>query len=198
MKNTLLSKNAFFNAILLTATVFTLASCNDASKANDTKKVAEEHNDAKFNTAEKEKDAQFLVNAAETNLETIQLAQLAQTNSTTTEVKTLAKMLQEEHTKSLNDLTALAKTKLITIPTASTDKAQAAYKSLSGKSKKNFDVEYCKTVIDRHKDAVAAFEKKSMESTDADIKQWATTMLPVLRTHLDQAITCEKNCEKMK
>lgn len=198
MKNILSLKTVLFHTVLLTATVFTLSSCNDTPKVEDTKKVAEEHNDAKFNTANKEKDAQFLVNAAEINLETVKLAQLAQTNSMTKEVKDLAKMLETEHSKSLNDLTGLAKTKLITVPIASTDKAQAAYKTLSDKTKKAFDLEYCKMVVDGHTDAVKAFEKASMESTDADIKQWATTTLPVLRMHLDQAITCQKNCEKMK
>ena len=185
----------------MTATVFALSSCNDtpkAEKVEDTKKVAEEHNDAKFNTANKEKDAQFLVNAAEINMEEIKLGQLAQQNSTMKDVKDMGKMMETAHTKALADLTALAKTKTITLPMASTDNAQAAYKKLSEKPKKSFDLEYCNMMVSGHKDAVSAFEKASTESTDADIKQWATTMLPTLRTHLDQAITCQKKCEKMK
>ncbi len=47
------------------AMVFGLSSCGDASKSEDSKEMAEEHNEAKFNDNKTEDDAQFLVNAAE-------------------------------------------------------------------------------------------------------------------------------------
>ena len=53
-------------------------------------------------------------------------------------------------------------------------------------------------MVSGHKDAISTFEKASTESTDADIKQWATGMLPGLRTHLDHAMMCQKKSDKMK
>ena len=189
--NTTFVKTAF----IATALIISVTAC-DNKKPEDTKQVAEEHNDAKFNTANKEKDAQFLVNAAEFNLEEIQLSQLALQNAKVDDTKELSKMVEAAHQKSQNELTELAKKKLVTLPTASTDKAKDAYKKLSDKSISNFDVSYCDMIISAHKDAVAMFEKISVESTDADIKQWATASLPELRTHLDKAINCQKVCEK--
>jgi putative membrane protein len=188
---TTLIKTAFIATVL----VFTITAC-DSKKPEDTKQVAEEHNDAKFNTANKEKDAQFLVNAAEFNLEEIQLSQLAQQNAKVPETKELSKMMEVAHQKSQNELTELAKKKLVTLPTAPTDKAKDAYKKLSNKSISNFDVSYCDMLVNAHKDAVVLFEKTSLESTDADIKQWAAATLPELRMHLDKAINCQKICEK--
>lgn len=198
MKNIIQFKTSVLQIALIATTLLSASSCKDAQKPEDTKKVAEEHNDAKFNTAKAEKDAQFLVNAAEMDMENIKLAQLAQKNSKMTDVKQLGKMMEEVHTKTLSDLTALAKKKMITLPVSSTNDAQAAYTKLSTKAGTAFDKEYCDMMVNGHKDAVAAFEKASTEAFDMDIKQSAIQLLPDLRMHLDQAITCQKKCEKMK
>ncbi len=172
-----------------------VSSCKN-NKPEDAKDVAEEHNDAKFD--KNKDDAQFLVNAAEINLEEIQLAELAEHNSNVTEVKNLGKMMEEEHSKCLSDLAGLAKKKSITIPTSATEKAQNTYKDLSKKTGLDFDKKYCDMMVSGHKDAIALFEKASTESVDADIKEWALATLPTLRTHLDHAITCQKVCDKIK
>lgn len=186
--------------LCLTLAIFILlgaASCNNDNnkKAEDTKDVAETHNDAKFDD-KKEKDAQFLVNAGEINLEEIKLGELAQQNAKIVDTKELGKMMVDAHKKAWADLTELAKKKNVTLPAAATDKANDAYKKLSDKSMTKFDKEYCDMMVDGHKDAIAMFEKASNESADADIKQWATAMLPELRTHLDHALACQKKCEE--
>lgn len=177
--------------------IFFLSSCGNNSKPEDTKEVAEEHNDAKFDNKKQEKDAQFLVNAAEINLEEIKLGQLAQERGNASHIKELGKMMEEAHSKSLVELNALAKTKIITIPTSPTDNAMESYKNLNSKSGNDFDKAYADMMVNGHKDALNTFEKASENSNDADIKNWASTMLPDLRKHLDQAIKCQKECEKI-
>jgi putative membrane protein len=196
MKKTSYIKRALLQTTFVAA-VLVIASCVNNQKPKDTKDVAEEHNDAKFNDNRQEKEAQFLVNAAEINLEEIQLGQLAQQNGTTTHVKELGKMMVTAHTKSQNDLTALAKTKMITIPTSPTDNAQEAYKELNEKSGNDFDKAYSDLMVSKHKDAIATFEKASSDENDPDIKNWATTSLPDLRKHLDQSIDCQEKCKNM-
>lgn len=183
---------------MLVITLVVAASCNNNQKPEDTKDVAEEHNEAKFDNTNKEKESQFLVDAAEINLEEIHLGQLAQQNSNMSNVKELGMMMEREHTKSFNDLTALAGKKMITIPTSLTDDAKKAYEKLNKKTGKEFDEEYCEMMVKGHKDAVALYEKASTESTDSEIREWASSSLPALRTHLDHAISCQKECEKMK
>ncbi len=192
MKNTHLVRKAIIKTVLM-AIVFGTLSCNTDQTTDDSKEIAEEHNEAKFKNT---KDAQFLVNAAEINMEETLLGQLAQQNSIMTDVKEFGKMMEKAHRKSLAQLSELASKKLITIPTSPTDKAKEDYKKLSEKSGINFDKDYCDRMVSAHKDAISKFEKASTESNDADIREWATTTLPDLRKHLDYALNCQKACEK--
>ena len=176
-----------------------LTSCSQptsAPKVEDTKKVAEEHNDAKFSAA-KETNAQFLVDAAAMDLEMVKLGELAQTNSKMPDVKKLGEMMKTNHANSLKNLQALASAKQVTLPTAITNGGQATYDKIMTKKGVAFDKDYCNTMVSMHKNAVEKFEKANVSVSDADIIAWAETMLPALRTHLDAAITCEKKCEKM-
>ena len=174
-----------------------LASCSNTQKQEDTKDVAEEHNDAKFDNNNQEKDAQFVVNAAAMNIEEIMLGKLAQQVGTTAHVKELGRMMEETHTKSLNELSTLAKGKMITIPTSPTDDAQSAYKTLNEKSGTDFDKAYADMMVGEHKDAISIFENAATDSNDADIRNWAATTLPTLRKHLDSAMDCKKKCDSI-
>ncbi|HTJ50846.1 MAG TPA: DUF4142 domain-containing protein [Cyclobacteriaceae bacterium] len=186
-------RTAFLSSAL--ALVIALPSCKNG-KTEDSKEVATEHNDAKFDNANEE-DAKFLVSAAETNLEEIELGKLAQQNSSLADVKELGKMIEEDHIKALKDLQALASSKQITIPTVLTDNGLDAVKKLKDKTGKDFDKDYCDMMVKGHKDAIDKFEKESTDATDADIRTWATSMVPALRTHLDHAMTCQEKCAKM-
>ena len=191
---TRLPQTVFLLTICILIKTVTLPSCNN-SKPEDTKEVAEESNEAKFDNTN-EKDAAFLVAAAEIHLEEIQLGQLAQKNGQMTDVKELGKMMEEEHTKAFKDLQALSSQKQITIPLALTDDGKEANKKLLSKSGKDFDKAYCDMMVKGHKDAIDKFKKASTNATDPDIRKWASDMLPALQTHLDHSITCQKLCEK--
>ena len=52
-------------------------------------------------------------------------------------------------------------------------------------------------MIAGHKGAIALFEKESTEAADTDIRQMAIATLPILHKHLDHAVACQKECEKM-
>ena len=189
-------KEKLLPVIFVTIILFN-ASCSNNQKMQDTKEVAEEHNEAKFDNNKNENDAQFLVNAAEISREEISLGQLAQQNGRTSHVKELGKMMETEHKKSLTDLTALALTKNISLPTSQTENGQDAYKKLSDKSGNDFGKAYSNMMVKGHKDAIALFEKASTDCTDPEIRAWATATLPTLRTHLDHSMICQKECDKM-
>jgi putative membrane protein len=179
--------------MMIFAVMLTVIACNQ--RPEDTKDAAEDHNEAKFDDKSTEKDAQFLVEAAAINLNEIQLGQLAGTNATMQEVKDLGKMMEDEHSKKLEELKTLAAKKTVTIPVSATEQGQDDYKKLSEKTGKDFDKDFCDMMVKGHKDAIDKFEKASSECNDAEIKEWATATLPALRNHLDHALTCQ---EKMK
>ena len=185
-----------YSVVALGATIGTM-SCSNTPKVEDTKKVAEEHNEAKFETKSTEKDAQYLVNVAEINLEEIKLGQLAQQKATMAHVKELGKMMETAHTKAMGDLSAMAAKKMVTIPATATADVMDAYKKMSDLKGNKFDKEYCDKMVNGHKDAISKVEKISTDATDPEIKQWAMAVLPELRMHLDHSLTCQKKTEKM-
>ena len=172
------------------ACAFTITSCS-TSKPVDTRKVAEEHNEAKFNN-KMEKDADWLVAAAEIDLSQIQLGQLAQKNGMAESVKQMGKMMEMDHSNALSQLRSLAVSKQISLPVTVTDAGKEAYNDLMSKPGKDFDKAYANMMANDHKDAIEKFEKASSNASDADIKAWAVSYLPSLRLDLDHALTCQK------
>jgi len=181
----------------LVAAVLLIAFTGLSQDPKESRLVGDKQSEEKGDYKRQERDAQFLVRAAEMNLAAIRLAQLAQQKGGSAQVKELGKKMEDAHTKSLNDLTALAKSKKITIPTSSTDNAQEVYKKLKLKSGNEFDRAYAELMVTDHQDAIAAFEKASLESSDTDIQDWATVSLAELRTHLDHSIRCKATCNRL-
>ena len=206
MKTTKIKASLFI--LLLSASLFGFTSCENENKENHqgeekhseakTEEVAKEQNDAKFNENAEQDNAKFLVKAAEINLEEISLGKLAEEKSTHADVKSLAKMMVTAHTKASEELKGLAAKKNISIPAENTQDIKDAYQKLSDKKdQKDFNKSYVDMMVDGHKNAITLFEKESTESSDADIKAWATSMLPELRKHLDHAIAVQEKCKKM-
>lgn len=189
MKKMTSIKSILVLSVALFATSFSFTAC-ETKKKEDTKEVAEELNEPKKD-ATSEVDERFLVNAAEINLEDIQLGKLAQQKGMTADVKALGKMMEDAHTKAMGELSALASQKSIAIPKSPTENALDAYKKLNEKSGVDFDKEYCDMMVRGHKDAIDKFEKASNDCKDADIKGWAANTLLGLRMHLAHAETCQ-------
>jgi putative membrane protein len=175
---------------------FVTSSCKNEPKQDDSMEVAEDMNKPQ-DDATKEMDEKFLMDAAEINLEEIQLGQLAQQKGVSQEVKDLGKMLAESHTKALNELTSLASSKSIAVPTTPTEAVQNTFQNMSEKTGDEFDKAYCNKMVQGHKDAIDKFEKAAEESKDADIRNWASNKLPELRDHLNHAQACEDKLKNM-
>ena len=194
MKNITNIKSAFIHTAMISGCIFFAIACN-SHKPEDTKEVAEDHNEAKFNNTGDEKNAQFLVNAAEVSIEEIQLGQLAQQKSTKPDIQALGEMMVTGHKKSLAEVTALAKKKGISIPVSATDDAKAAYDKLNNKSGSYFDKDYSDKMVKGHKETIEKFEKYIKDSNDPEIKAWAEKTLVDLKMHLDHSLICQKKSQ---
>lgn len=161
-----------------------------------TENSAEEHNEAKFNN-ENEKDADFVVDAVDHNLREIALCDLAMQRTTHAEIKEMARMLSDHHTKINNELTALAQKKSITVP-STTDVQNSEYKALNDKNGVDFDKAYYDKIVSMHKEAIQRYENAAQDSKDADIRNFAASQLPTLRAHLDRAMDDQKIAENWK
>lgn len=180
--------------LLIAAGVITMVACNDTAndKADNDGSVGSETRDT-ANTAGTlaEKDAQFLNEVAESNMKEIKLSQLAQTKATAADVKDIAKMLETDHSAVLSDVKNFASNRSVTLKTEDTHDA-TEHKNLDEKTGKEFDKDWCKHMIDMHEKSIKKFENAQNDLNDADLKAWAGTTLPKLRTHLERLQDCEK------
>lgn len=165
---------------------------------DDSKETAEEQNEERFDDRKSEKDANFLVEAAAINLEEIKLGELAQQKGMMEDTKALGKMMVKEHAAALEELKTLAANKSITIPEVLTEDGQDAYDDLNEEKGMSFDKEYASMMVRGHKSAIRKFENASSNAEDPDIRNWATSMLPGLRAHLENANICKDKAKEMK
>ncbi len=181
--------------ILTVVSLASLLACNEAKRENDSdaaydnkdsKEQAEEANDEKFEDNDMENDADFVANTVANNYGEIKFAQLATQNSSNPEVKKMAAMLVTDHTKTLNELKALASSKAITVPVEEDDEARRKTERFSDEAGKDFDKKWCKEMIDRHEESINKFEKRIDKTEDAELKAWLNKTLPTLKSHRDQ------------
>ncbi len=199
-----MKKTSIFAKALMGAAVIALSagtvSCKKEDKAEDPKEVAEDQNEAKFDDTNEamEDDSQYLVDAAGMDMKEIEVSKLAMTKSTNADVKALAKMMVDEHTKSLADLKAAAMKKNISIPEAMPEKGQDKYADLNDKSGHDFDKAYTDMMVDGHEKMIEKMEKASEKANDEEIRMWAANMLPTLRKHLDHAKMAKEKVDAVK
>ena len=191
-----MKKLIFLNEIMIltifSAGILFFASCNQNQRSDDTKDLAEERNEAKFNQDAQQEDAQFLVNASEINLKQIRLGRLAQQRGRTNDVVELGKRMEDSHTKAQRDLQSLAQRKNISIPTSQTHDSRDAYEDLNDESDSDFDEAYANRMVSANEDAISTYENASSDSHDRDIQNWARSQLQNLRTQLDHAKDCQR------
>jgi putative membrane protein len=173
--------------------------CTSKEKTADSNEAAEEANEEKFDSKKDEKDAEFVAETVASNYGEIELAQLASQRSDNSQVKEIAKMLEADHTKVLNELQAFAGTKSISIPTEKTDDARKKIEDLTKEEDiKDFNKQWCKEMADKHEKSIKNFEERAEKTEDADLKIWISQTLPHLREHLDRVKACEESIKNSK
>ena len=188
-----------FLLTVLAAGLF-ISSCNSGEKtadgtkvsdSSDSKKVAEERNDKKFEDSTIEDDSKFAVKAADGGMMEVELSKLALTKSQSPEVKKFAQMIVTDHTTANEELKKLAGTKNISVPAAiSTDK-QEKLNDFMKKTGNDFDKEYTSYMVSNHKDDISLFKKQAEKGKDAEVKAWAAGKLSTLEQHLQMAQTTD-------
>jgi putative membrane protein len=162
-----------------------LSSCGQRVAQDESKTIAEDKNNEKFDTKTGEKEAQFVVNEVSSAFAEIRMAELAQQQSTDQEVKDVASMLKSEHSALLKNLQDYAASNAISIPTEATDKAQKRANDLANE-KEGFDKKWCAEVRDMHKQTIDDFEEASNYVSNPRLKEWVNKMLPSIRAHHDK------------
>ncbi|UJP66245.1 DUF4142 domain-containing protein [Mongoliitalea daihaiensis] len=208
MKNLMKFKSVLLSTLVVGSVFFTSTSCTE-NKVNDSRDVAEKENMANqpkdyrtgnnINSENRpvmvisnDDDTQFLMDAAEMQHENISLGKLAQQKGSSDHVRALGKMMVEENSKSLTELSTLAQSKSIAIPSSATENSNDFYKKLNEKNGNDFSKTYSKRMVDQHEDAIDLYEKAVKDTEDAQVKAFATNKLVSLRTQLKKAEDCRE------
>jgi putative membrane protein len=133
-------------------------------------------------------DRKFIQEAAEGGMFEVEVAKLAESKATDSNVKNFAHTLVEEHTAANNELVQLANAKKVELPAAPPRGKRKDIEKLGKKSGAEFDQDFIREVgIKDHEKDIKKFEKASGSVKDADLKAWVDKTLPHLRQHLAQA-----------
>lgn len=191
-----INRNTFWTLTL--AAAFAFVACEPKNKAEDSKDVAEEQNEAKFEDSEIEDDTEWAVAVADLGMMEVEASRLAIERATTPAVKQFAQSMIDDHSKANEELKGLASQKNISLPGVLSDKSQKKYNDLMEKTGKDFEDAYTDCMVKDHKEAVDKFKKQAEKGEDADLKSWAAGKVATLEHHLEMAKATEKTVDEIK
>ena len=131
-------------------------------------------------------DREFLERATEGNIAEVAIGSLVDGRARMPEVTALGRMVAADHAASQKQLTAIAASKKIAVPT-SLGEHQASYDRLVDLKGDDFDREFARVMVDEHQMAIELFRGEATSGTDPALKIVAATALPRLQTHLQHA-----------
>jgi putative membrane protein len=183
--------------ILFLACMVILSSCGKKTET-DSKEIAEDQNEEKFDSTSIEKDTEFAVDAADGSMLEVKLGELAAANGTSAKVKELGQMMVTDHTAANEELKTLAGQKNISLPGTLSEKSQKKYNDVAEKKGEDFDKAFSEAMVKDHKDVISLFQKQADNGNDADLRAWASGKLPTLQHHLSMAEQTEDAVKKAK
>lgn len=180
-----------FGTLAAVSLLIFVSAC-EPNKQKESVEIAKDVNDSVLDDRDEEKDADFIVNVVATNYEEVRLAKLALDRSKDDGVKKIATMLETDHAKIITELKGYATKNGITVPLEETDDAKEEYNDLASEKEINdFDEKWCDKLADNHEATIDYFEKRLNKTEDVELKNWITSTLPGLKSHLDMLRTNE-------
>ena len=138
-------------------------------------------------TAPHANDAEFMMSAAHSDQNEIQLSKMALTKGVSAEAKTLANQMITDHTKSTANLKPIAAKAGVTLPTDMDAEHKALAPTMAKLTGKEFETKYlAQMVTDHQKTANTLAAHKTMTKNTA-LSGWIDTTLPVVEQHLSMA-----------
>lgn len=129
----------------------------------------------------------FVEDASAKGVAEIEAGKLAIEKGTSADVKTFAEQMIKDHTEANKQLADIAAAKKLEVSDNAMlmDKAKAMILELRGA--KSFDQAYANNQVLAHEQTIKLFEEEAKNGDDAELKAFATKMLPDLKKHLEHA-----------
>ncbi|HMF77459.1 MAG TPA: DUF4142 domain-containing protein [Bryobacteraceae bacterium] len=138
-------------------------------------------------------DKAFLKDAAMGGMTEVELGKLASQKASRDDVKQFAQKMVDDHTKANEQLKELAAKANVKIPDALDSKHQSRIDKMSKLSGEDFDKAYVKNQLKDHQSHVKDFTAEAQNGMDPDVKAFASSTLPTLQQHLEQAKALNKS-----
>lgn len=172
--------------------LFAMNSCKNESKQDDSA-TAENQNETLLEGKDSTDDSSFLGEAAQIHVFEMEAGKLAQKNARSPEVKKYADMIVADHSKSLEELKALASKKTITLTTEINAEGREKYDELNKKVGAEFDKKYIVLMTEGHEKAVDKMTQISQQVSDEDAKLLVSRQLDAMITHYNEAEKLKEN-----
>ena len=138
-------------------------------------------------------DKKFMNVAAEGDMTEAHLGQVAQAQASQAELKDFGRMLAQDYTNAYNELTELANKTGETIPKGIDVRRNKALAHLIRLRGNSFNLRFLRREIRDHQTALASFRREAEHGQDADVKAYASKMIPTLEEQLHKAEALAKS-----
>jgi putative membrane protein len=137
-------------------------------------------------TSGDQSDNQFVKDLTSGNTTEVALGRVAQQKSASADVKAFGEMMVRDHTEALDALKQAAARQNIEVPAVVNEKHRDLRQRLAALTAKDFDREYMNAMVDAHEATVKKLKDRVDDGNDA-LSQFASTILPTVQHHLEQA-----------
>lgn len=130
-------------------------------------------------------DSTFVMKVAMGGMMEVEAGKIAEQNAESKKVKDLGAMLAKDHARANAELKSLAAAKGLMLPDSLSGSMRLHVEAMRKMTGKALDNHYLKMMQDDHRKDISQFTKAANSATDADLRNWAAKILPVLQMHKD-------------
>ena len=138
-------------------------------------------------TAPHANDSEFMMSAAHSDQNEIQLSKMALAKGVTGDAKTLANKMIADHTKSTAALKPIAAKAGVTLPTDMDAEHKAMAPQLEKLSGKEFEAKYLSQMVTDHQKTANTLAAHKTMTKNTALSGWIDTTLPVVVEHLNMS-----------
>lgn len=160
---------------------------NNGTTVNDTANTNANANTNATTANLSDADKDFMNKAAQGGRAEVVLGEMAQKYGTSDEVKSFGERMVNDHKAAGDKLKQLAEQKGVTLEDGLPKDVEKDELALGKKKGKDFDKAYMAMMVKDHEADVKDFQKEADKGQDPDVKAFASSTLPTLQDHLNQA-----------
>lgn len=142
---------------------------------------------------DQDKDEDFIKEAISSGMMEIELGKLAEEKASNKRVKSFGRIMVNDHSKSGEELRAIASSKNINSPASMDDKHNKIVRDLQNKGEGDFDKAYIREMVSAHDKDIDLYKKQAEDGNDPELKSFASKNLPILLMHRDSVQNIQKD-----